>query len=473
MQGFAAVDIKRQEAHVVAFGLEPKIEFLGTTTLSFPTEELEEDPEEQTTKVDESPVDIADTFEREFDYISAILGDCPLHYSKNALPFRDPKKVEKVLPLEIQDSVPFDMDDFAHAHIAMEQLEGMEQLLSALAPKQQLRESLEQVARSGVDPQLLTTKGFALAALKSLLEEEIENVLFLAMDEDGYVLAAYVRGSLYALREVGFTEDSNATHIIAEIRRFIARLIRDTSESDFIVRFIGSQEDALKLASHIPNHPIVALDLNNYIDGDEDMNLYWWAVGLAVAHKEGTPVLQLRRGEHAFKPRWTNFFAALKEESFNVAGAFLMFLVWAISTLYSSSAELKEIEDHMSSTIQQVLPDESVPKGQEIEFITNRVNELENQLRGMGTLSSLSPLDTIKQLSLTISAGIDTEIESLNVGSSRVSLRGSTPDLPSIGRLETALRQQNDRFCSVKIQPQGQSFGSKRNRFTADIQLCE
>ena len=106
-------------------------------------------------------------------------------------------------------------------------------------------------------------------------------------------------------------------------------------------------------------------------------------------------------------------------------------------------------------------------------MIEDRVSELENQLRGLGSLSSLSPLGSLKELSEAINSGLDVNLESLNIGHSRMTFTGSVPDNQAIGRLSGVLEKRADRFCEVKIDPKGKVAGSNRVKFIADLKFCE
>jgi len=105
--------------------------------------------------------------------------------------------------------------------------------------------------------------------------------------------------------------------------------------------------------------------------------------------------------------------------------------------------------------------------------VEESVSDKEEQLRDLGSLASLSPLNSIRELSSSITKEVDTLLDSVNIANSRILIKGSVPDFPSVGRLESALEANTTQFCSVSVQPKGKKSGTNRINFTVDIKLCE
>lgn len=112
--------------------------------------------------------------------------------------------------------------------------------------------------------------------------------------------------------------------------------------------------------------------------------------------------------------------SSLAGEATYIGWAIALALFWWGSEIYTSRATLAKMERTISTSIAQGLPGQVVPHGQEKGVIEDKVSELENQLRGLGSLSSLSPLGSLKELSEAINSGLDVNLESLNIGHSRM-----------------------------------------------------
>ena len=135
------------------------------------------------------------------------------------------------------------------------------------------------------------------------------------------------------------------------------------------------------------------------------------------------------------------------------------------------NAALDKVENQIQRKVAAVLPGEAVPKRQEMQFVSDKVTEIEEQLRVMGSLSSLSPVDTIRELSSSIGNNIDIDITSMKIGATNISFRGTVPDLSSGERLQNTLEKKKDKFCKVEVLSRGNSSRGRVN-YTADITLC-
>jgi len=81
------------------------------------------------------------------------------------LPFTDARRIEQVLPAEIEGAIPFDLDDVVWDYSVLAQRDGKSELLVAVVRKQSLRDALSALAEAGVDPKVVTFAPLALAAL--------------------------------------------------------------------------------------------------------------------------------------------------------------------------------------------------------------------------------------------------------------------------------------------------------------------
>ncbi len=72
-----------------------------------------------------------------------------------ALPFDDRAKVARILPFEVENYVPFEVDDKILEHRIIRLGEGSCRVLSCLADREEVREQLEAMAAIGLDPRHL------------------------------------------------------------------------------------------------------------------------------------------------------------------------------------------------------------------------------------------------------------------------------------------------------------------------------
>src|SRR5205823_5455423 len=81
------------------------------------------------------------------------------------LPFSDPRRIEQVLPAEVEGAIPFDLSEVVWDAAVLGHVGGKAEVLVGVVKKDALREHLEALAAAGLDPRVVTLAPLALAAL--------------------------------------------------------------------------------------------------------------------------------------------------------------------------------------------------------------------------------------------------------------------------------------------------------------------
>lgn len=82
------------------------------------------------------------------------------------LPFTDPRRIEQVLPAEVEGAIPFEMDEVIWDHCVLSHEGGKSRVLVAVAQKSVLENTLAELKTAGIDPRCVTCAPMALAALQ-------------------------------------------------------------------------------------------------------------------------------------------------------------------------------------------------------------------------------------------------------------------------------------------------------------------
>src|SRR5260370_40165755 len=80
------------------------------------------------------------------------------------LPFTDPKRIEQVLPAEVEGAIPFDLADVVWDHAILGQAAGKTDVLVGIVKKSVLREHLDALAAAGIEPRGVTRSPLRLSA---------------------------------------------------------------------------------------------------------------------------------------------------------------------------------------------------------------------------------------------------------------------------------------------------------------------
>jgi general secretion pathway protein L len=138
----------------------------------------------QTFATDVELVDILK--EKAADWAGArIVSSIPGHHFSQRIarfPFSDHKRIEKALPFEIEDSVPFPLDDVEIDHLVLDKpAKGSEKketsVLGILLPKAVLRQHLDLLASAGIDPQVVVPSYIGLYFVSKMIPVEGSAVL--------------------------------------------------------------------------------------------------------------------------------------------------------------------------------------------------------------------------------------------------------------------------------------------------------
>jgi len=353
-------------------------------------------------------------------------------------------------------------------------------------PSLDVSTTLIRLKRLGADPKILSTRSSAVAALPQLFPELLAgNFALVIVTADLCATAFFIDNQMKTLREFSLPPDARSTDILSdicrEIRCSIAKVEKETNQR--INRcYLSGPKDLIAPFSRELDRSIELVDFASAVNIDPSVNLngydITWAIGLfanelSKLQKTRTPVVNFRRGAFAYKPTWGNILNALKDEIFYVGLAAFLGVVWCGTIIFTSYSALNRVESAIGSELSSSLPGMSITKRQEVTILRSKVTDLEEQLKGIGSLSALSPLESLKELSQAIGPEIDIKLEAINVSHDGLSFRGSVLDFPSVGRLTTALESRTGRFCKVKVDSKGTAPGSPRVKFQADITFCQ
>ncbi len=226
------------------------------------------------------------------------------------LPFTDPKRIEQVLPAEVEGAIPFDLADVVWDHAILGQAAGKTDVLVGIVKKSVLREHLDALAAAGIEPRVVTLAPLALAALGErgmLLGAEGISVAVLDAGPDRADFVLLDRGRPVVARALASANaqawEAARTDEVA-LARLLATLLRDLKIS---LRTRRTTPDRLLLAGAVASLPGAAERLGAELQlpiepvappaGDSSSAL---ALGLAMRAQSPRGRVNFRKGEVAF-----------------------------------------------------------------------------------------------------------------------------------------------------------------------------
>jgi Tfp pilus assembly PilM family ATPase len=118
------------------------------------------------------------------------------------LPFAQQAKWDAALPSELEGQIPFDVDEVVIDGTLVEREGNQSKVLAAALPKATLRARLEDAARGGVDPKLVTVEAEALAAAAGAWLPSRGDLALVHLDDRAVTLALVTQGRVRAMRGV-------------------------------------------------------------------------------------------------------------------------------------------------------------------------------------------------------------------------------------------------------------------------------
>lgn len=445
---------------------------------------------------------LEDILQHEVDTTFGVISGAKVVFEHLTLPFEDPKKLDQIVPIQVQDVLPFDIDKFLVDNVVIGKKQNSKneqsskfEILSCLIPQAEVAAALEHCFALGADPKVLTTTASAITGLAKLCRQDLPpSYGLLVFSQTQCSLAFFVNSQLKSLRELPLEISSSSPksdqnysveyafeNLSQHLRCSLASLehLYDQRIEDIYAIKPPPYFSTLALSLGIR---LSELSLDRYIEKDSSVrvsaNDFSWALGL-FAHefskrkKDPQVMINFRRGAFAFQPAWSNLAAAFQEEKSHFARALFWGIFWIGSMLFASNYRLGVIENTITKRLRIALPEVTFPLRGEVSSLEEKVHNLEEQLRGLGSLSSLSPLESFKELSLAIVPEIDISVEALSIGHSGLAFHGSVLNIPQIGKLSSELESRKGKFCKVKVEPRGQVPGSTRAKFSAEVTFCE
>lgn len=404
-------------------------------------------------------------------------------YSVIELPFKDHKKIEQVAPNQIQDNLPFDLESFQSDFVVAGEGENNKyKILSSIAPKNEIASCISLCNYIGADPKLLSTGSSALFALAQYCHPEATGLIaYLEVGQQRISLAIIHNKEPLHLRDF-YSKVDIALGIPKEIYQHILCSI-SKSEEDAHTKldqlYVLGNYQALTLANYT-KLPTEQLDLTSFINnqGNKEINLEDIILSLGLIandvkkdKKKERKILNFRQGNFAYKKVVQEIISAAQEYTLYFSLAIILgFLAYSLK-LYLSLSSVYQIDQKISAIIKETLPGEKVAYKNELQTVQDKIAELEDELRTLGSLSSTSTLEAFKEIVGSITPDMDVSIESLRFGTSHVLMKGTVAKPPLVGTLNRIFESKNTKFCKVNFDPKGEVAG--RYGFAAEIQLCE
>ena len=401
------------------------------------------------------------------------------------LPFADPRRIEQVLPAEVEGAIPFDLAEVVWDHAVLSQVDGKSQVAVAVVKKSVLRELLALLQESGLEPKVITFAPLALGALaeRRLLAwqgaeqkqagaegpaesggaQDTETVLLLEAGPERANLALLVGDTVVLARTLacpGSLQWSAAAEDPEALQRLLAPLVRDlrltlraraglkgqTSPSRVLLAGpLAALPGAAELLSGDLGWPAspLALAAATPLPPGLDAAAAALALGLALRTQQPRGHLNFRKGEFASTKNLSQVRGQLGRLALAAAVLLLLALGLGIARVSSLGSRAKDYDDALCAATKKVL-------GNCMTDYKMAVSQMSGGGSKAAGIPRSSASDVLSELIAHLPEAAVPLLEDVEVTTGSVRLRGVAESFQQVDQIKEALKTDK---CFGEIKP--------------------
>lgn len=409
------------------------------------------------------------------------------------LPFGDPQKVNRVVDLEVQDNVPFEVDEFLLQHSTMGQLaDNQFDVYVSMLPRETIREMLSASNHLGFDPLVVSVPTACAAALFSLAPHFFakNSAVLIARDPYFYLAVAFdgvvrIERALLLRRNSapsGIPSPTERHALVLNLRLSIAAaeqrygsqiealyLVEEEAQGGQYVPAFGSQEIQQTIG-----RKVVPVRLRDFVEAPDSRQAL---LGLSAIYgcdeRETRPPTNFRTREFSFRPPLTVLLAGLRSLMPTVLLALTVLALVLAGVYLSRQFAINDLRDHVRGQIREILPEVEMADGLELDTLKSEAARLEIQLKDFGTTARMSPLDVMHQITQDFPSSEGVTLQYVSIQGSTVKIEGSAPDYSKLERIERAFQRRKSVYCRVRSTTPSIGAVPNSRTFSYEMTICE
>ncbi len=356
------------------------------------------------------------------------------HFSQRIVrfPFADQKSIEKALPFEIEDSLPFPLDDVVIDHLLLSRpKKGGDKktetvVLGMLLPKTVLRQHLDLLASAGIDPQVIVPSYIGLYFVSKLVPVEGTAVLI-----DGSDLCTKSGNTIAACRSFSSARPAAAIN-------HTLKAIEGEGGEPVEKAYLLTPDDSLGAA--LAELGIAAEQVAPEFKGKKAAD----PVSLGLALSEQT---NFRKGEFAY--RLVDVGIRKRKRTLIVAGmvAVALFAANIGVKSYLVGSSYGKLDREINALYRQTFPDAKVI-ADPVRQLRTRLDEAKKKFGVLG--AGTSALDVMKAVTEGIPREVRVSFQEFNMEEDRLKLQGEAASFDSVDKMKAEL-QKSPLFAEVAV----------------------
>lgn len=363
-----------------------------------------------------------------------IVSSIPGHFFSQrtlTLPFADRKRVEKALPFEVEDVVPFSLDGVVLDHLVLGSAaagkESETQVLCMMLPKAVLRQHLDLLAGAGNDPQAVVPSYAGLFAIANMMPPESGALLLCGSDT-----CLRSPGALKALRSFsGSGPTGGLRHVLQALR---------TGHGEPVEKAALLIDDEASRAALI-EAGVAVEQVTPELNGRKALDPV--SLGISLLDE-----LNFRRGEFAY--HLADEGTRRRRRMLIIAGAVaaLLFTVNIAVKFSIVRTGYGKLDGEIKELYRQTFPD-GRPAADPLRQMREKMNEAKKRFGVLG--SGTSALDVMKTVTDGIPKEVRVNFTEFVLEGERLKLQGEVSSFESVDKIKAEL-QKSPLFADVAVQ---------------------
>jgi type II secretory pathway component PulL len=411
-----------------------------------------------------------------------------ISYRNIRVPFKGQKKIKKILPYELEPTLPFPVEDLIvdFIHLEIPDPKNDKNLITATVEKSKLQSFLDTLAAFDIEPEIITVGGYPTAFSLANFLDSHKNWLFIDIDNNKSTIFIILSGRICLIRSFAIHSAARSYKIkslCGNIRRTLYALEKILGldfepDGGFItgcgiddLGFDKDMEQAL-------GFPIERVNLLQFADilKQQPPPPSWIpflmdnALSLALMEIEGTKGFNFRKGPFALKKFWEENKKNLIQTGVFFVLALLLGWFNVFLDSYFMEKRLARLNHQITGIFTSTFP--------EVKKIVDPVEQMKQKMQE-ARKNALLPGDTEKQIRAidilnTISSAIPKDMDVILtrfvMGSESINISGDTDSFNSVDNLKSKL-EQADIFKKIIISAANIDKSDKRVRFKLKVNL--
>lgn len=424
------------------------------------------------------------------DQLKAALGEmlpaschllvCPeqISFRNLKMPFKDLAKIEKILPLELVDHLPWPVPEMVYDVRCCGESGGETDVLAAILGKDYLQELVFATSEAGLVVEQIGIAGEALAydLALTLAEDDFLLVDFLAHSATLFLVE---NKKIVLIRSIPFA-GKGCGGLCPEIFRTLLSHSPNLLESPGLACYLAGEKDCHEAFARKLAETVAGVKIQSYLLKDQP--LFALAKDLAPSYRpeqmdrlvacaseKKAAGFQFAKGEFA---RPASFAAYLKNAGRFLVPALVLLLMYAgyqFSLFRGLQGEYRQLQQEIAAIFTETVPKERVVNPlQQLKILNKGLQQSFGT--GPGGEGSLAMLDILAELSATIPSSYEIRVDRLVADPEIVRIKASTTDFNTVDNVQKEL-EQSPLFTSVEISSANQSPREDEVRFELRLRL--